>query len=185
MTKFGEAVVLLPLIAVMLFWLALFQTQKAAVWWVLSAALCAVLTGILKLGFYACPGVLDLGNPSGHTSLSTLVYGGITFVAATESRGAFRFITVGSGAGFIIVISASRLLLRVHSIPEIGLGIMIGTFTLLLFTRSYLRCRTKSISLIPLLLISGVLVLGMYGRRILDTDTFLRHTADYFRYYCN
>jgi membrane-associated phospholipid phosphatase len=183
-TRLGDAAVLLPLIALMLFWLVLLRSQRTAAWWVISVFLCAILTGMIKLGFYGCPGVLDLNNPSGHTSFSTLVYGAISLVSATEASGLFRLVTISGGAGFIIAIAASRLLLHVHSIVEVGLGIAIGTLALVLFARSYLKYRSQDISPIPLFLICGTLVFAMYGRRIIDMDTLLRHMAGYFHYYC-
>ena len=42
-------------------------------------------------------------------------------------------ITIGVGAGFILSIAASRLLLHAHSAPEVGLGLAIGLAALALF----------------------------------------------------
>lgn len=40
-------------------------------------------------------------SPSGHTSLSTLVYGGITLVTAGDTVGVRRIIAIRAGTGFI------------------------------------------------------------------------------------
>jgi hypothetical protein len=114
-----------------------------------------------------------------------LVYGAISLVSATETSGLFRLVTITGGVVFIIAIAVSRLFLHVHSIAEIGLGIAIGTLALVLFARSYLKCRTGNISPIPLFLICGTFVFAMYGHRMMDMDTFLRRMAGYFHYYCN
>ena len=89
---------LLSLIGVMLFWLVLLRSQRAAAWWVLSVVLCAVFTGILKLLFYGCPHALYLNNPSGHASLITLMYGAISLVTATESKDFFPHARNGKAA---------------------------------------------------------------------------------------
>jgi membrane-associated phospholipid phosphatase len=178
--------VLVPLIGVMLLWLVLGRARRAAVWWIISVVLCVIFTSILKLSFYGCPDVLELNNPSGHASVSTLVYGAILLVTVTESnRGLQRTLLIGGSIGLIVGIAASRLALHVHSVGEVALGIAIGALTLALFARSYLRCREKHMSLTPLYLAGGALVLAMYSRRMLDADTFLSHMAGYFQHHCS
>ena len=186
LTRLGDAAVLLPLTAVILFWLMLVQFQRAAAWWIISIVLCAFVTGALKLFFYGCPHVLDLSNPSGHASLSTLVYGAISLVTASESSsGLLRMFIISGSVGLIVGIAASRLLLHVHSVVEVGVGIAIGGLALALFARSYLRCQPQGKSLTPLYLAGGGLILAMYGRRILDADKYVSHLAGYFRQYCS
>jgi hypothetical protein len=114
------------------------------------------------------------------------VYGAILLVTVTESNsGLLKTFLISGSAGLIAGIAVSRLVLHVHSVVEVGLGIVIGTLALALFARSYLRCRIGHLSLTPLYLASGALVLAMYGRRILDADTFLIHVAGYFQHYCS
>jgi membrane-associated phospholipid phosphatase len=178
--------VLVPLIGVMLLWLVLGRSRRAAVWWIISVVLCVIFTSVLKLSFYGCPSVLEFNNPSGHASVSTLVYGAILLVTVTESNGGLqRTLLVGGSVGLIVGVAVSRLALHVHSVGEVALGIAIGALTLALFATSYLRCRKGHMSLTPLYLAAGALVLAMYGRRILDADTFLSHMAGYFQHYCS
>src|SRR5258708_4456996 len=104
----------------MLFWLALLRSRRAAAWWIISVVLCAACTGILKLFFYGCPRALDLNNPSGHASLSTLVYGAILLVTVIESNsGLLRALLISGSAGLIAGIAVSRLVLHVHSVVEV------------------------------------------------------------------
>jgi hypothetical protein len=55
------------------------------------------LTALLKIVFYRCPPAGDMRSPGGHTSLSTLVYGGLTLAAATGRPGLGRVSVIGAG----------------------------------------------------------------------------------------
>jgi hypothetical protein len=171
----------MPLAAVMLVWLLLMRSLRGAVWWAIAVALCAGLTAILKVSFYGCSPTPDLHSPSGHASFSTLVYGAMTLVSATESAGLRRILTVSGSAGFVLAIVASRLL--PHSGPEVGLGLVIGLSSLTLFGQGYLRCRAPRVSLSPLLVAGGAVVLALHGRE-LDAEQFLHAIAGYFRIHC-
>ena len=77
LTGFGDTAVLTPLAAVMLLWLLFMRSPRGAAWWAITG-----MTALLKVSFYGCPPTPDLHSPSGHTSLSTLVYGAMTLVTA-------------------------------------------------------------------------------------------------------
>lgn len=172
----------MPLAAVMLVWLLLMRSPRGAVWWAIAVALCAGLTAILKVSFYGCSPTPDLRSPSGHTSFSTLVYGAMALVNASESAGLRRRISISAGAGFILAIAASRLLVA-HSGPEVGLGLVIGISSLAVFGQGYLRCRAASVWLSPLFVSGGAVLLVLYGRE-LDAEHFLHTIAGYLRIRC-
>jgi membrane-associated phospholipid phosphatase len=167
LTEFGDVAVLLPLAAVMLAWLVFMRLPRgAAVWWVIAVAVCAGVTAILKIFFYGCPPAAELHSPSGHTSLSTLVYGAITLVSATEGAGPRRMMTIGVGAGLILAIAISRLLLNDHTGPEVGVGLIVGSGSLALFSQKYYRGRAARVWLQPLLVASGIVALVMHGQEL-------------------
>jgi len=85
LTEFGDAAVLMPLAAAMLIWLLLYFS-RAARWWILALGFCVGPT-MFKIVFYGCPPAGDMHSPSGHTSLSALVYGALTLAAATATSG--------------------------------------------------------------------------------------------------
>ena len=58
-----------------------------------------MLTALLKIAFYACPPADDMHSPSGHTGLSTLVYGAITLAAAIAWPGVPRVLVTGGCEG--------------------------------------------------------------------------------------
>ena len=121
LTDFGDLAVLMPLAAAMLIWLLLHFSRTASSW-VLALGFCVGLTALLKIVFYGCPPVGDMHSPSGHTSLSTLVYGALTLAAATARPGLGRLLVIGGGAGLTLAIAVSRMLLDVRSVPEVGFG---------------------------------------------------------------
>jgi membrane-associated phospholipid phosphatase len=137
LTDFGDLAVLLPLAAAMLTWLLLYFS-RAATQWVLALGCCVGLTALLKIAFYACPPSSDMHSPSGHTSLSTVVYGALTIVAAAAWPGLRRVLVIGSGAGLILAIGVSRVLLDAHSVAEVSLGLVIGAVSLAVFSQRYL-----------------------------------------------
>lgn len=180
LTDFGDLAVLMPLAAAMLIWLLLHFSRTASSW-VLALGFCVGLTALLKIVFYGCPPVGDMHSPSGHTSLSTLVYGALTLVAATALPGSRRILAIGSGAGLILAIGVSRLLLDAHSVPEVGLGLAIGTVSLALFCQQYLHVPNPKVW--PLLTAAGVLVLILHGHE-LHAEQFLHRIPGYFHVHC-
>ena len=97
LTDFGDLAVLIPLAGAMLVWL-LCCSSRAAPRWVLALGFCIGVTALLKIAFYGCPPAGDVHSPSGHTSLSTLVYGALTLLAASAWRGPHRALVIGGGA---------------------------------------------------------------------------------------
>jgi len=134
-TDLGNLAVLLPLVVVVTVWLGAIRQPRVLLWWLLAAALCIGSTAALKVYFFVCPPLTDLHNPSGHTSLSTLVYGALTLAVATVVTGWRRVAVIASGAAFIAAIGLSRVLTQEHSIPEVVLGSLIGGAALALFGR--------------------------------------------------
>ena len=183
LTELGDTAVLVPLAALLVLWLLLSRCPRGAAWWAIAVVMCVGLTAVLKLTFYGCPPIPGLRSPSGHASFSTLVYGAITLVSATESRGFRRVMAISGGAGLILAIAASRLLLPAHSVPEIGFGLVIGSAALPLFGRSYLRCQATKVWLLLLLVTSGALVLVLHGGE-LDTEQVMHDIAGYLRIRC-
>jgi membrane-associated phospholipid phosphatase len=180
LTDFGDLGVLIPLSATVLIWLLLYSV-RAAPRWVLALGSCVGLTALFKIAFYGCPPASDMHSPSGHTSLATLVYGAVTLVTAAAWRGPRRVLVIGGGTGLIVGIGVSRLLLGAHSLPEVGLGLVIGTLSLALFSHQYLQGPTTKVW--PLLVAAVVLVSMLHGRE-LHAEQFLHRITGYFHVKC-
>ncbi len=79
---------------------------------------------VLKLLFLACStsfGTADLRTPSGHVAAATVVTGGLAALLLRR-----RATVLPLAALAAIVIGISRLLLGVHSLPEVVFGAAVG-----------------------------------------------------------
>jgi membrane-associated phospholipid phosphatase len=182
-TGFGDVAVLTPLAAVLMIWLLLKGSFRCAGWWAISVLSCAIVIFVLKLVFYQCPPTPQLHNPSGHTGLSMLVYGAITLVTAAETKGVLQKTMLLGGICLILAIAISRLLLHVHSLPEVAIGLMIGAgaFSPVLPELSAPRRRT---AWVILLIAASAIVAVVLRGRVFDGQTIVQNLANYFRIYC-
>jgi membrane-associated phospholipid phosphatase len=165
-TDLGDLAVLLPISAAILIWLLCFPSRLAAVQWVLAAGVCIGGTAALKVLFVVCPPAETLQSPSGHTSLSTLIYGALTVFATAKAKSGWRPATAVAGALLVGAIAASRVVLNAHTLMETVLGLAIGVGVLAVFARSYLRARGPEAPLQPLLLGVAVLVVALHGSQL-------------------
>lgn len=178
LTDFGDAAVLLPIAVAILVWL-LFTARRLAVWWVAAFGLCIGLTSILKIFFHGCPPTPELRSPSGHTAFSLLVYGAIALAAAGD--GWRRVAAIGAGSGLVLAIAASRLLLDIHSLVEIGLGALIGAASLAVFGGKYPRSAAAKVW--PLLATVVVIITLLHGQE-LHAEELLHRLTGYFHIRC-
>jgi membrane-associated phospholipid phosphatase len=164
LTQFGDAIVTLALAAAILLWLAVFVGSRLAAVWGGAVLLAGGGTALLKIYFSACGTPLDtLQSPSGHTSMSTLVYGGLALILGAEA-GPWQRLTAGAaGAALVLAIAASRVLLGAHSLVEIGVGLLIGAAALALFARRLLAARPMSGQVWTLVLAAAALAFLLHG----------------------
>ena len=95
---------------------------RGALAWGLAVGATLALMLALKLVAFACGPPL-LRSPSGHTAAAAVVLGGLAVVLGRRGRGRAALL-VGAFAG--VLIGVSRLVLRVHTAPEVALGALVG-----------------------------------------------------------
>jgi hypothetical protein len=100
-----------------------------------------------------------------------------------QGKGLRRPLAVAVGSGLILTIAASRLLLDAHSLAEVGLGLVIGTISLVLFSRN-LPPRYRQTKVWPLLVTVGVLVAILHGQK-LHAEEFLHRITGYLHINCS
>jgi membrane-associated phospholipid phosphatase len=169
-TDFGDLAVSLPLVAVLTIWLITIRQPRVLLWWLVAVAFCMGSTAALKIYFFVCPPLIDLHSPSGHTSLSTLVYGALTVTVATVVTGWKRVAVAASGAVFIAAIGISRIVVHAHSIPEVVVGSVIGICALALFTSQFWPRRPAEPRLRGMLVVCVALMVMLNGQDLYAED---------------
>ena len=180
LTDFGDLAMLLPLAAVMLVWLIAQRQPRGLLGWAGAVALCCGVTAVLKIYFSGCAVSTELQSPSGHTSFSILVYGGIALVVAAHSTGWQRLMVLAGATGLVGGIAVSRILLGAHSPLEVVLGMAIGSTAVAVFAWAYLSRRPAGLALRPLLVTLILLAVLLHGQE-LHAEEMLNAIGRYLR----
>lgn len=176
-THFGDLAVVLPLAMVAMLWFAYIGAKRLIFYWALSLAACMLITIILKMHFISCPSRLfDLRSPSGHSSLSILIYGLLGTIAAKAAEGAKRLAVIAATGGLIALIAISRSILGAHTVMEIVLGLTIGGASLLPLILAYRHVPATRLTRVHLLVLTAALPLALTIESP-DTETILSRTA--------
>jgi membrane-associated phospholipid phosphatase len=181
LTSLGNSVVTLPIAGAILIWLALWLGRRVALAWLVALVLCGAVTAVLKIYFHACPVPgIDLTSPSGHTSLSVFVYGGLFLVTGARRRGGPRAALWLLGTAFVLAIAVSRLLLAAHSRIEVVIGIVIGGAALALFWGTFHHARAAAMPVWPIWIVALVPIVLLHTHN-LPTESLLTRLALYLR----
>ncbi len=170
-TMLGDAAVYLPLSAAV--WLWLFWRRKySAAWHWLAALGFGVLSTVTLTTTPSAPqpaqfyGIAALAIPSGHTVISTLLYGFLAVLAARDTgprRGIWVY-TVASA--LIVLIAFSRLYLGTHWFTDVVGGFSLGLAWLGALGVAYRRHNAAPLSAFRLLAVAGFALLLFGGLHI-------------------
>ncbi len=124
LTDFADQAVIIPLMVATAVALAVQGWRRGAAVWliVVSATLAATLA--LKFMFLACAPLanpLDVHSPSGHVAAATVVAGGLAAMITRRRSSVFQAALLTA-----CLIGLSRLVLGMHTLPEVILGGLIG-----------------------------------------------------------
>lgn len=180
LTDFGDLAVLLPLALTIAVWLFYRSPRVAAPWWLVALVLCGGVTAVLKIVLFTCALVPELRSPSGHTSLSTLVYGALALIMGTRASRGQRIALGAAAALFVLAIAVSRVALHAHTLAEIIVGLAIGGAALVLFAWRYVSLSLAPAPLWPLLAPVCLLIAVLHGDQ-LRAEEFLRMIGAYLR----
>jgi membrane-associated phospholipid phosphatase len=167
-TDCGDSAVTVPLALLTLVFLIGAGARRIARGWVLAIGGCAVAIALLKLVFGACGQRIPLGHivsPSGHTAMSTAIYGSLSLLVAAGLAPRRRIAVYAAASVAIIGIALSRVVLHEHNLPEVATGWVVGAGAIAFFRSSL---RPENIPAVPLgwLLLCGVLLIAvMHGTR--------------------
>jgi membrane-associated phospholipid phosphatase len=172
LTDFADQAVILPLVLATAIALAAQGWRRGALVWLLVVAATFAATLTLKLMFLSCSplfGPMDIRSPSGHVAAATVVAGGL---AAMISRRRASILPVALMAG--MVIGVSRLVLGMHSLPEVVLGALVGLIGAA--TLLYSAGTPPRLSIAPLITVIVVVATVFHGLH-LPAEAAIRHTA--------
>jgi membrane-associated phospholipid phosphatase len=172
LTDFADQAVIIPMVLAIAVALAVQGWRRGALAWllVISATFMATLTS--KLIFLSCSpvfGPTDLHSPSGHVAAAAVVSGGL---AALLTGRRISILPVAVLAA--LVIGVSRLLLGMHSLPEVVLGALIGLAGAAALMR--FAGRPPELKLGPLVAVV-VIVAALFHGLHFPAEAAIRHTA--------
>ena len=138
-TDFGDLSVLIPLSLLLCLLLLAGKSTIDAQAFLTLLCLCLGTMLLLKLLFLTC-GVHwmpSVASPSGHTAMSTFVFGSIGLVLSTHSPRGCRVLIVVVSVSLIASIAVSRVYLGAHTIAEVVIGLVVGLIYLILYVVAY------------------------------------------------
>jgi len=182
-TDCGDSAVTLPLALLVFVVLLVVHERRIALRWVLMVAGCGAAIGALKLVFGACTprlGFLHIVSPSGHTAMSTGIYGSLALLFGSSLRPASRRAITTAAVLLIAVIAVSRVLLHFHDTPEIILGLLVGLLAVAWFRAALRRGPPRGLPVAWLALGGLAVVLAMHGTRA-NVEPDVRALAGWLR----
>ncbi len=149
-TELADAQVLLPVMLAALAWFLVHRLWLTAGYWLVAVGVAELLSEMVKLALHrqrpgvVPPGLAALSFPSGHTTMSTVVYGFLAFLLWRTEPPAFRRITAVLAAFLIGAIALSRLYLGAHGLSDVlgGVGFSVAWLAALAVAYEY-QCRER------------------------------------------
>ena len=172
LTDFADQAVILPLVLAVAVALAVQGWRRGAFVWLIVVAATFLATLTFKLMFLACStlfGPMDIHSPSGHVAAATVVAGGLAAMFTRRQTSILPAAVLSA-----IVIGISRLVLGMHSLPEVVVGALIGlagAAALLRFAAPPPRLRVAP--LLAVVIVVGTIFHGLH----LPAEAAIRHTA--------
>jgi len=183
-TDCGDSAVTLPLAALALAVLVASRQRRLALWWLLTVLGCAAAIGALKVAFGGCGGrlgFLDIVSPSGHTAMSTAIYGSLALLIGTGLPQRGRHVMLAAAAMLIAAVAVSRIVLRFHGMAETATGLVVGLAAVGCFRSALRREAAPAVPVLWLALGGLAVVAVMHGTRWL-IEPLVRDLAAVFRF---
>jgi membrane-associated phospholipid phosphatase len=172
LTDFADQAVILPLVFATAIALALQGWRRGALAWLVVVGTTFVAMLALKLMFLACSPLfepMDIRSPSGHVAAATVVAGGLAAILIRRRTSILPAAVLAA-----IVIGISRLVLGMHSLPEVVLGALVGLTGAAALTRfAGVPPRLKAAPLVTII----VVVAGLFHGLHLPAEAAIRQTA--------
>ncbi|MHB0974311.1 MAG: HAD-IC family P-type ATPase [Thiobacillus sp.] len=182
-TELGDAQVLLPVMLVTLAWFIVHRLWLTAGYWLAAIGGAEVLAKVIKVVlhrprpglFYG--GIEQFSFPSGHATMSVVVYGFLAFLLCRGARSGLRKTVIFVIAALVAGIALSRLYLGAHWLSDVLGGLAFGTawIAALAIAYEYQSHEQFRLARLAALMLMTLLIAG--GVHIVSS-----HEADYSRY---
>lgn len=133
LTELGDVQVVLPVVLVALGWFIAHRLWRTAIYWLAAVGIAEALVKVIKLTLHRqrpgplYAGVEQLSFPSGHATLSVVVYGFLAFLLAAGAPPRLRAFIVSVATVLIGAVASSRLFLGAHWMSDVLAGLSFGT----------------------------------------------------------
>ncbi|MGK2944717.1 MAG: VTT domain-containing protein [Desulfuromonadales bacterium] len=182
-TELGDGVVNIAIASAVLLALLFRRQFRAAGFWLLALSGAAGLVQLFKLTLHrprpidVYQGVASWGFPSGHTTMSVVLYGFLAILLVRRFKPGHRWLPFGFAIGMSMLIAFSRLYLGAHWLSDVLGGLALGwawvTFLGIIFLRRPEAAPSRVALLIPALLV--MVLTGAWHARS-------QHASDLVRY---
>ncbi len=133
LTELGDATVALAVIAAVLGWLLWRRAWRDAAYWLAAVGLAELAVAALKVGLHIprpdgfAAVATSYSFPSGHASMSTVIYGFLAVLVAPALRAGWRWLAYALAALLVGGIAFSRLYLGAHWLADVMAGVGLGS----------------------------------------------------------
>lgn len=162
---FGDKEAISVVFAVVFIWFCYRRCWRAALHWAFLTVLTYMSIALLKHGIQSIrPNSFrhSYSFPSGHTTLATVLYGGIAYFTASRWPERARWLCYLCATIAVILIALSRIYLGAHWLTDVFGGMLLGSWCLVTMIFSYQRHVTQRIKPIGLLVTSlGTLLISV------------------------
>jgi undecaprenyl-diphosphatase len=148
--ELGDAAVTVPVSLAVLAALLFRREWRSVGYWIVAVAAAEASVKLLKFAIQRSrpvsiyEGIESFSFPSGHATLSIVVYGFLTYLVCRGHRRDVQFRIVVINGSVIALISFSRLYLGVHWLSDILAGLSLGTAWIAFLSMAhYLRDRDR------------------------------------------
>ena len=180
-TKFGDAVVMLPAAMAITAWLFIAGPRRLALQWIALFGIAAALVTLTKLAFVGWGiGIagLDFTGISGHTTFAMTVIPPLFYLATPSTAQTWRILAALFGIACAVLIGISRLTLHAHSVSEVVLGCVLGLAISLGFIRLARRHPMPRLHATAAACCIAALMIGWYAQAA-PTQHYLERVALY------
>lgn len=144
-SQLGDSVVNVPLVLGLALWLSWQRQWLAVGHWLAAAAFGGFATVIIKQALQIprptqiYEGLVTYAFPSGHVTLSTVLYGFLAVLIASDMTPSRRWLPYAAVAPIITAVAVSRLYLGAHWLSDVLGGLMLGIAGVALLGIAYRR----------------------------------------------